>query len=472
MIDSKQRNIALLVAACFFMENLDGTIVTTAVPRIGADLHVPVSSVGLIITAYLMTLAVLIPLSGWMVARLGTRKVFLTAIVLFTFASLMCASSVDLGELIAMRVLQGVGGAMMVPVGRLAVVAKTAKTDIMRAMAFIVWPGLVAPVVAPLAGGVITTYTSWRWLFLINIPLGVIALGAAIRLMPAIPPTNPPKLDWAGFILSCLGLSALTWDAHLLSIAEPPWAEVAILAAVSICMLAAAVRHLLRAPAPLVDLRTLQVTSFRKSLEGGSLFGMTVFSVPFLLPLLFEQVFGWSAIRSGAIVLFVFVGNIAIKPTTSYLLNRFGFRTVLITATASMGASLAALGLIRESTPLVVIALIALFSGVARSVGYTGFSTLCFSDIKESDMRHANTLFGRSSQLFGGLGIAAASVALRLGGPLGSLVATHPTKIDTYRVAFFLLAGTVLISTVGAIRMQQGTGDALRTTRADARAKA
>jgi EmrB/QacA subfamily drug resistance transporter len=472
VIDAKQRNIALLVAACFFMENLDGTIVVTAVPRIGADLHAPVSSVGLIITAYLMTLAVLIPLSGWMVARLGARKVFLTAIVVFTFASFMCASSVGLGELIAMRVLQGVGGAMMVPVGRLTVVAKTAKTDIMRAMAFIVWPGLVAPVIAPLAGGVITTYASWRWLFLINIPLGVVALLIAIRLVPSIPPTDPPKLDWTGFILSCLGLSALTWDAHLLSVAEPPWAEVAILGALSICMLAAAARHLLRDPAPLVDLHTLRVESFRKSLEGGSLFGMTIFSVPFLLPLLFEQVFGWSAIRSGAIVLFVFVGNIAIKPTTSYLLNRFGFRTILITATASMAASLAALGLIGKTTPLAVIALIALFSGVARSVGLTGYNTLCYSDIQESDMRHANTLSGTSSQLFAGLGIAAASVALRLGGPLGSLVAAHPTRIDAYRVAFFLLACTVLISTLSAIRMQRGIGDALRTTRVDAKARA
>jgi predicted MFS family arabinose efflux permease len=171
-------------------------------------------------------------------------------------------------------------------------------------------------------------------------------------------------------------------------------------------------------------------------------------------------------------VLFVFVGNIAIKPATSYLLNRFGFRAVLITATASMAASLAALGFIRESTPLAVIALIALCSGVARSVGYTGYNTLCFSDIKESEMRHANTLFGTSSQLFGGLGIAAASVALRLGGPLGSLVAAHPTRIDAYRVAFFLLACTVLISTLGAIRMQRGTGDALRTMRADVKAKA
>jgi EmrB/QacA subfamily drug resistance transporter len=470
MIDAKQRNIALLVAACFFMENLDGTIVTTAVPRIGADLHVPVSSVGLIITAYLMTLAVLIPLSGWMVARLGTRKVFLTAIVLFTFASLMCASSVNLGELVAMRVLQGVGGAMMVPVGRLAVVAKTAKPDIMRAVAYIVWPGLVAPVIAPLAGGVITTYTSWRWLFLINIPLGIVALGIAIRLMPAIPPSNPPKLDWGGFILSCVGLSALTWDAHLLSVAAPPWAEVVIVAVISAGTLVAAVRHLLRTPAPLVDLRTLQVMSFRKSLAGGSLFGMTVFSVPFLLPLLFEEVFGWSAIRSGAIVLFVFVGNIGIKPTTSYLLNRFGFRTILIVATAAMGASLAALGFIEASTPLVVIALIALCSGVARSVGFTAYNTLCFSDVKEEEMRHANTLFGTSSQLFGGLGIAAASVALRLGGPISSLVSAHPQRIDAYRVAFVLLACIVLISTFSAYRMHVGTGDALRTTRERAKA--
>ena len=238
-----------------------------------------------------------------------------------------------------------------------------------------------------------------------------------------------------------------------------------IVAAVSAITLFAAVRHLLRVPAPLVDLRTLQVVSFRKSLEGWSLFGMTVFAVPFLLPLLFEQVFGWSAIRSGAIVLFIFVGNIGIKPTTSYLLNRFGFRTILISATASLAASLVALGFIRATTPLVVIAFIALLSGVARSVGFTSYNTLCFSDIKEDEMRHANTLFGTSSQLFAGLGIAAASVALRLGGPLGSLVAAHPTRIDAYRVAFLLLACTVLLSTFSAIRMHEGTGDALRTTR-------
>jgi MFS family permease len=169
-------------------------------------------------------------------------------------------------------------------------------------------------------------------------------------------------------------------------------------------------------------------------------------------------------------VLFVFVGNIGIKPTTSYLLNRFGFRTILIVATASMGASLAALGFIQATTPLAVIGFIALCSGVARSVGFTAYNTLCFSDVTEDEMRHANTLFATSSQLFGGLGIAAASVALRLAGPIASLFDAHPPRDDAYKVAFVLLACTVLISTFSALRMHVGTGDALRTTRERAKA--
>ena len=452
------------------MENLDGTIVTTAVPRIGADLHVPVSSVGLIITAYLMTLAVLIPLSGWMVARYGTRKIFLSAIVIFTVASFLCSTSVNLGELVVMRIFQGAGGAMMVPVGRLAVIARVQKTDIMKAVAYIVWPGLMAPVIAPLLGGVITTYASWRWLFLINIPLGVVALGIAIHLMPAIPPSDPPRLDWRGGIWTFVGLGSLTWDSHILSTNHPSLGEVVLFAALAVVTLTISVRHLLRSPEPLVDLHTLRITSFRKSLTGGSLFGMTVFSVPFLLPLLFEEVFGWSAIRSGAIVLFVFVGNIGIKPTTSYLLNRFGFRPILLISTSAVGVSLFALGLITPTTPVALIAFIALFSGVARSLGFTCYNTLCFSDVPEAEMRHANSLFATSSQLFAGLGVAAASVALRLGGPLGHLVAVHPTTIDTYRVAFFLLGLLVLLSTFSALRMHKGSGDALRTVREKAKA--
>ena len=211
VILKRQRNTALLVAGCFFMEMLDGTIVTTASPRIGRSLHVPPTQIGLVITAYLLTLAVLIPLSGWLTRRFGNRAVFLSAIAIFTLASVACASSVSLGELVAMRVLQGAGGAMMVPVGRNMVVSAADKRDLIRTMSYVVWPGLIAPVIAPLAGGLITTYASWHWLFLINAPLGVIAFAVAWRLVENTDTITPPPLDWVGVVLTCAGLGGLTY---------------------------------------------------------------------------------------------------------------------------------------------------------------------------------------------------------------------------------------------------------------------
>src|SRR5580658_8599858 len=207
------------------MEMLDGTIVTTASPQIGRSLHAPAGQTGLLITAYLLTLAVLIPLSGWLTRRFGNRAIFLTAIALFTLASIGCAASVSLGMLVGMRVLQGAGGAMMVPVGRNMVISTAAKEDLLRITSYVVWPGLLAPVIAPLAGGLLTTYASWHWIFLINAPLGVIAFGVAWRLITGSgsgPGTAPPPLDWAGVVLTCVGLGGLTYAAHLLSLAAPP----------------------------------------------------------------------------------------------------------------------------------------------------------------------------------------------------------------------------------------------------------
>ncbi|HEY1625029.1 MAG TPA: MFS transporter [Streptosporangiaceae bacterium] len=465
MFTSRQRNIALLVAGCFFMENLDGTIVTTAAPRIGADLHVPSSAVGLVITVYLMTLAVLIPLSGWMTARFGTRKVFLAAIVIFTTASALCAASNSLGELVAMRVLQGAGGAMMVPVGRLAVLGKAAKQDIMRLVAYIVWPGLVAPVIAPLAGGLITTYTSWRWLFLINVPLGVIALLAAIRLVPSSATTQPPRLDVIGVILTCAGLAGLTWCAHLLSTPAVSWTPVAITGIASIVLLAATVRHLLRAENPLVDLRTLRIPSLRAAVGGGSLFWIVVGAAPFLLPLLFQNIFGWSPVKSGAVVLFIFVGNIGIKPATTFLMNRFGFRAVLTAATAGAAATMLAAACFTAATPLLLIVLVTLLSGVARSVGLSAYTTLSFSEVPPEEMPHANTLSATSQQLCSGLGVAVAAVALRAGLPAARLFTGHPGAGDAYTVAFVVLALIALAATAGALRLHPEAGDAVRSVK-------
>ncbi|MGA9860250.1 MAG: MFS transporter, partial [Solirubrobacteraceae bacterium] len=452
MSDIRLRSTALLVAACFFMENLDGTIVTTAAPRIGRALHVDATSVGLVIAAYLVTLAVLIPLSGWLAERWGARPVFLSAIAVFTLASVLCAVSTNLAELVLFRVLQGAGGAMMVPVGRLVVLARTAKRDVLRVISLLVWPGLIAPVIAPLAGGLITTYASWRWLFLINLPLGALAFAFAWRLIRMGRAPAPGPLDRLGVALTCGGLAGATYVAYLLSRIVIPWAQAGALAAASGLLLGAAVMHLRRTAHPLVNLQTLRVPTFRAALGSGSLFWTAITAVPFLLTLLFQTAFGWSPVKSGAVVLFVFVGNIAIKPATTPLLRRFGFRPVIVAATAGAAATMIAAGLIVAATPLAVIAGVALLNGIGRSVSLTCYSTIAFADTPPEQIRDANTLQATAQQLSVGLGVPLGAVALRAGGALGGLVPSGVGAHPAYTVAFGLLAVVSLSATVAALR--------------------
>jgi EmrB/QacA subfamily drug resistance transporter len=463
--DTRQRAIALLVAGCFFMENLDGTIVSTAAPRMGASLGVSATAIGLVITAYLLTLAVLIPLSGWLTARYGARRVFLSAIALFTLASLACASANGLGELVALRVAQGAGGAMMVPVGRLLALSGVAKPDIPRIVSYIVWPGLLAPVIAPLVGGVITTYASWRWLFLINIPLGMLAFAVAWRLIRGGPVAGTGKLDWLGVVWTSAGLGALTYTGHLLSQTGGSWTTAAGFGAASVLLLGLSIRHLLRVDDPLIDLGTLRVPSFRASVSGGSSFWIAVSAVPFLLPLLFQEVFGWSAVRSGALVLFVFVGNIGIKPATKFLFGRFGYRPVLMVSGAALAGSMVGCAFLTAGTPVWLIGVLAVVSGAARSVGLTGYSTLAFADIPPERMRHANALNATANQMAAGLGIAAATVALRTGAPIADHLLGRTSPAMAYGVAFCLLALAALAAMAGAARLHPGTGDALRPDR-------
>jgi EmrB/QacA subfamily drug resistance transporter len=490
VITARQRNIALLVSGCYFMEMLDGTIVTTAAPRMGAALGAPATEVGLVVTAYLLTLAVLIPLSGWLTRRLGNRVVFLIAIAVFTCASVGCAASVSLGELVAMRVLQGAGGAMMVPVGRMMVLSRAAKEDILRLTSFVVWPGLLAPVIAPLAGGLITTYASWRWMFLINVPLGVIAFALAWRLVTdgRDPAVTPPPLDWVGVVLTCAGLGGLTFAAHLVSLPAPPVTETVTAAAVSAALLAGAAWHLRHAPHPLLNLETLRNHTFRVTQLGGTGYMLVVGSMPFLLPLLFQTQFGWSPVKSGVVTAFVFAGNVGIKPATTPLINRFGFRSVLVASALGTTAFVAAIGFTSAATPVAVIAALALASGVTRSTGFTVYTTVGLADMPPELMRDANTLAATSMQLAAGLAIAAATVALRVGGAItggvvGSAAAAAGSTVGgtagvtgssatqgAFTVAFCLLALVAIGCAGEALRMDRRAGDAARRPRAAARA--
>ncbi len=461
MIDRRARNIALLVAACFFMELLDGTIVITAIPRISSSLAVSPGTTGLIVTAYLVTVAVLIPLSGWLTLRWGYRWVFLSAIAVFTLASLGCAASQSFGELVATRVLQGIGGAMMVPVGRMVVFERAAKSQVMRLMSFIVWPALLAPVIAPLAGGVITTYASWRWLFLINLPLGLVGVISAWRLIDGRSVETPPRLDIAGVLLTCSGLAALTYGAHLASESHTQWLLVALLAIASVVLLAVATLHLLRTDAPLLDLGTLRISTFGNAMVGSSLIWLVIGAIPFLLPLLFQTVFGWSPIKSGALVLFVFVGNIAIKPLTTPMYSRYGFRRVLLAAAVTLVLTTVGCALLTRDTPLVAIALLALISGAARSVSMTGYSTLALSDVPSEQMRAANALNSTGQQLFTGLAVVLATLALRLGNAIGRLGSgTHDAKF-AYVIAFLVISVVGAIATAVAFKLHPSAGEIL-----------
>jgi len=367
--------------------------------------------------------------------------------------------------LVALRVLQGAGGAMMVPVGRMAVLNEAPKAQIMRLIAYIVWPGLIAPVVAPLLGGVITTYVGWRFLFLINIPLGVIALVATHRLVRGGPAGHVPPLDRLGVVLTCSGLGALTYAAHLVSDHTPNWPAAIAVGVTAVVLLGLSVWHLLRGPHPLLNLRTLRIHTFGAAISGSSMFWLVVGAIPFLLPLLFQTAFGWSPIKSGSIVLFLFAGNIAIKPATTWMYNRFGFRTMLLAATACLTATTIALGLLTHATPVVLMAPLVLLSGVARSVGLTGYTTLGLSDIPPEQMRDANVLQSMVQQLFSGLGVAAATLALRAGGALDGLLPGSPGPAAAFRVAFVLLALVALAATADALRLEHTAGHALMRRR-------
>jgi len=464
VMDRRQRSVALLVAGTFFMENLDGTIVATAAPSMARSLGVSSVDIGVTITAYLLTLAVLIPLSGWVTQRWGVRTIFLSAIALFTAASALCAISGNLVELTAFRVLQGVGGAMMVPVGRLAVLRSTAKSDVIRAVALLTWPALAAPVIAPLLGGLFTTYLSWHWIFLVNLPLGIAAFCVALRLIPSVREERPPVLDWNGLVLTCAAVASFVVFADLLAGAAVAWLPAAGIGCLAIVLTAAATRRLLRAAHPLLELRILRIATFRISHAGGSVFRMTVSAVPFLLPLMFQDAFGWSPVKAGAVVLLVFVGNLAIKPTTTPLLMRFGFRTVMLGATACAAVSMVMNGLLTAETPILLTGAVMVFGGMARSVGFTAYNTIAFADVAPAELHRANTLSSTVQQVAAGFGVAIGAVALRAGDPMAGW-AHLPQPTGPYRFAFFVLALLTVLPVVEAARAERNAGDALRVGR-------
>jgi len=458
--------LALLVAATFFMEFLDGTVLTTAIPSIAGDFGVPSTSVNITMTAYLMTVAMGIPLSGWLAERLGARRIFCLAIAVFTAASLLCAASQDLTVLTVSRVLQGLGGAMMVPVGTLLVLRGTPKSDLLRATAYLVWPGLLAPVLAPLVGGALTTYLSWHWIFLINLPLGAAAFLAALRLVPAVAGDRNRRLDWLGLGLTTAGVGALVAGLELAS-GHPggAWTWPIILA--GILALAAAVFWMRRASHPLFDLTVFGTRTFRATNSGGFIYRLTISSVPFLLPLMFQNGFGWSPLHAGIMVAAVFIGNIGIKPTTTPLIRRFGFKPVLVFSSLASAATFALCALLTRETPEPLVFALLVCSGAFRSIGFSAYASVQYADILPGQLTSANAVSATIVQLATGAGIAVGALLLRLfesdsllSSGLGGVLSAGPdgSRVAAYRGAFLSIAVLMLFSTADSLLLHRHAG--------------
>ncbi|ALO66192.1 MFS transporter [Arthrobacter alpinus] len=458
---SFSRSLALLVAGTYFMEILDGTIIATAAPGIAADLQVRPVDINLAMTSYLITLAVGIPISGWLAERFGARRVFTAAIAIFTIASLLCALSPNLTFLCIARMLQGLGGAMMVPVGRLVVLRDADRKEFLEAIAYLTWPALIAPVLAPVLGGLLVTYASWHWIFLINVPLGIIAFIVATRVVPDIRARKVPPPDWFGFVLCGVALAALVIGMELIGSAPTPWLAVVLWLVLAALGTVAALVWFKRSRHPLLDLRALRIHTFLVGNAGGALYRLIINAVPFLLPLMFMIGFGWSAFEAGLMTMAVFAGNVLIKPATSPLIRRFGFRRVLLLSNAGGALVLVACAFLNPDTPLIIIAAVLFVSGVLRSIGFSAYNTLQFVDVPKARMAGANTLSSTIAQIATGLGIAVGALILRAAQAL--LEGTpDAAPVASYQWTFAVLGVLMLYPVIEALRMHRTAGDLVR----------
>ena len=452
---------ALLVGGAFFMEFLDGTVIATALPDMARDFGITAVELNIGISAYLITLAVLIPASGWIADRFGARAIFTLALAIFTLASVFCGLSTEVHIFVAMRILQGVGGALMVPVGRLAVLRTTPKHQLIKAIATLTWPALVAPIIGPPLGGFITRYASWHWIFFINVPLGLAAIILSLRIIPDIRETERRSFDLSGFITTSVAMVSLVTAMERLGDRQPQIWPTLALAALGFGCLLYSIRHFRRAAAPMVRLDALQVPTFRVTMYGGSLFRASISAVPFLLPLLFQVGFGMDPFHSGLLVLAVFVGNLTIKPATTPLIRWLGFRRLLLINGALNVCSLLACALLTPQTPVWAIMLILYLGGVFRSIQFTGVSTLAFADVPAAQMSDANTLFSTASQLAVGLGITLGAIGIRLGEQVGDWLHLSTLPGISFRLSFVFIAVICLVGMIDSLHLAKTAGSSV-----------
>jgi EmrB/QacA subfamily drug resistance transporter len=406
--------VPLIVACALFMQNLDSTVISTALPAIAEDFGTSPIHLKLALTTYLLTIAVFLPASGWLADRFGARLIFRTAILIFTAGSILCGLSNSIAMLVFARVVQGVGGSMMVPVGRLVILRTVSKADLVSALSWLTVPALVGPVVGPPVGGFLTTYASWEWIFWINIPPGILGFALATLFIPDVRMSERVNFDVRGFVLSGIGLATLmagstTLGLHLF----PVLLDIALIVAGAV-LLIAYIMHSRRSPHPILNLSLFSIPTFRHSTIGAFLFRIGMGATPFLLPLLLQIGFGMTAFQSGTITFAAAAGSIAMKFVAPPVLRRYGFRWVLVANTFVSAIFVALPGVFTPSTPTVLMTTLLLIGGFFRSIQFTAINALSFADIPPTLMSQATTLTAVGQQISLSLGISIGAISLEL----------------------------------------------------------
>jgi EmrB/QacA subfamily drug resistance transporter len=452
------RLIALIVASAFFMENLDGTVIVIALPTMARSLGTDTVALTIGVTSYLLTLAAIVPASGWVADRLGVRNVFCAAIGGFIFASVLCGLSNGLWEFTGARILQGASAALMSPVGRLAVLRTTSKRELINAIAFMIWPGLVAPVIGPPLGGFIASYGSWRWIFFINVPVGLVGMLLVARFVPELREAARRPFDLKGFLLMAFALAAIMYALEAAGHGTANWIVVISTFALGTASGVLAIRHVGVRSHPILDLSTFRIPTFAASaLLGGGVFRLTSGAMPYLLPLFFQIGFGLSAASAGLLVLAYASGNLGMKVLTTRILRTFGFRRVLTVNGALAASAILACALLTPATPLWLTIVVLFAAGCLRSMQLTGVSTLMFADVPDRLKSSATTLSVMSHQLSMSIGIAIAALILSFSAALRGVQAEDLTMLD-FRVAILAMAAIAGLSILRFLMIEATAG--------------
>ncbi len=415
------RTVALIIACAMFMENLDATVLATALPTMGRDFGVRASEMSVALTAYLLALAMFIPASGFVADRFGAKRVFRAAILLFVLGSLACGLSPTLPMMVAARFVQGIGGAMMMPVGRLVLLRSVAKRDMVSAMSWLIMPALVGPIVGPPVGGLIVTYLDWRWIFWLNLPIGLAGFLLVGRFIADIREPASHRFDGRGFILSAVALGCLLFGFEMAS-RSGEGALAAGLVAVGTVAGGVYLLHARRTAHPILDISLMRIATFRLSLIGGSLTRITQGAQPFLLPLMMQLAFGLSAAQSGLMTVATAIGSFCMKGLARRILQRFGFRSSLMVMGVLGAGSYALCGLFRPGWPLPLVFVVLVASGFLMSFQFTAYNTIAYDEIDKDRMSVATSFYSTFQQLMLSVGICTGAVALHVSMAVGERV--------------------------------------------------